>query len=127
MFLLSPLPKVVGDEFQLVQLFQNLINNAISYRSQEPPKIAIDAVARDRGWLFTVEDNGIGIALEDTQRIFEVFQRLHPKGQDSGTGIGLAICRKIVERHGGQIWVESVLGEGSTFRLTLNTRNFDSM
>ena len=117
-----PLPQVVGDEVQLVQLFQNLINNALIYQSEIPPEVEISAVSQQQGWLFSIKDNGIGISAENSKRIFEVFQRLHPKDKYSGTGIGLAICKKIVERHGGRIWVESELGKGSTFKFTLNSK-----
>ncbi|MEM7590840.1 MAG: ATP-binding protein [Cyanobacteria bacterium P01_A01_bin.83] len=125
----KPLPQIVGDEVQLVQLFQNLINNAITYRrtDQPYPEISITATALDIGWLFSVADNGIGIDSENYHRIFEVFQRLHPKEKYSGTGIGLAICKKIVERHGGRIWVESELGQGSIFRFTLNCQRVDTI
>ena len=118
---IKPLPNVVGDEVQLVQLFQNLISNALIYR-RDRVHIEITASDRDRGWLFSVKDNGIGIDSASKHRIFEVFQRLHPKDKYSGTGIGLAICKKIVERHGGSIWVESELGVGSNFRFTLNSK-----
>ena len=123
----KPLPQIVGDESQLVQLFQNLITNAITYRSHFDPEIEISAIAQSPGWLFSIKDNGIGIDPKYAQRIFDIFQRLHPKEKYSGTGIGLAICKKIVERHGGNIWVESELGSGSIFRFTLNHRNFDSI
>ena len=123
----KPLPQIVGDESQLVQLFQNLITNAITYRSHSDPEIEISAIAQSPGWLFSIKDNGIGIDPKYAQRIFDIFQRLHPKEKYSGTGIGLAICKKIVERHGGNIWVESELGSGSIFRFTLNHRNFDSI
>ena len=121
------LPQIVGDESQLIQLFQNLIDNAITYRSQSDPLIEIDAICEQQGWLFSVRDNGIGINPKYSRRIFEVFQRLHPKDKYSGTGVGLAICKKIVERHGGNIWVESEPGAGSIFRLTLRNRNSVSM
>jgi len=123
----KPLPQIVGDESQLVQLFQNLVVNALVYRSNSELEITISAKAYDTGWIFSVEDNGIGIDPKNAQRIFEIFQRLHPKEKYSGTGIGLAICKKIVERHGGDIWVESELGEGSIFRFTLNHHRLDSM
>ena len=119
---IKPLPHVTGDEVQLVQLFQNLINNALIYRSEIPLHIEISAVSQQQGWSFSIKDNGIGISSENNKRIFEVFQRLHPKDKYSGTGIGLAICKKIVERHGGEIWVESELGTGSTFWFTLNNK-----
>ena len=124
---IKPLPNVIGDEIQLVQLFQNLINNALIYRDKSQPQIEITATVRDKGCLFSIKDNGIGIAPNNASRIFEVFQRLHPKGMYSGTGIGLAICKKIVERHGGSIWVNSQLGSGSDFRFTLNYKIVDSM
>ncbi len=118
------LPQIVGDESQLIQLFQNLIDNAITYRSQSNPLIEIDAISDCHGWLFSVKDNGIGIDPKYSHRIFEVFQRLHPKDKYSGTGVGLAICKKIVERYGGNIWLESESGVGSIFWLTLSNRSF---
>ena len=124
---IKPLPQIVGDEIQLVQLFQNLISNAITYRSKSNPLIEINAVPQQQGWLFTVRDNGIGIDPKHARRIFDVFQRLHPKDKFSGTGIGLSICKKIVERHGGRIWVESELGHGAAFKFILNSRNFDNI
>ena len=123
----KPLPRVVGDEVQLVQLFQNLISNALTYRRDARVEIEITATNQQQGWLFSVKDNGIGIDSNSTRRIFDVFQRLHPKDKYSGTGIGLAICKKIVERHGGSIWVESELGSGSDFRFTLNSKIVDNM
>ena len=118
------LPQIVGDESQLIQLFQNLIDNAITYRSQSNPLIEIDAISDRHGWLFSVKDNGIGIDPKYSHRIFEVFQRLHPKDKYSGTGVGLAICKKIVERYDGNIWLESESGVGSIFWLTLSNRSF---
>lgn len=115
----TALPTVLGDSGQLVQLFQNLINNAIVYRSEKPPKIEIAVEDRDQEWLFWVKDNGIGIDPQYSDRIFQIFQRLHTKEEYPGTGIGLAICNKIVEIHGGKIWVESAEGKGSTFFFTL--------
>ena len=120
----KPLPKIMGDEISLIQLFQNLINNALTYCSSDPPQIEITATSQQQGWLFSVKDNGIGIDRQNHSRIFEVFQRLHPKEKYSGTGIGLAICKKIVELHGGTIWVESQLGSGADFKFTLNARSF---
>ncbi len=117
----TPLPKVLGDLGQLVQLFQNLIDNAIIYRRQESPKIEIGAEAQEEQWLFWVKDNGIGIEPQYQERIFEIFQRLHTTQEFPGTGIGLAICQKIVERHGGKIWVESELEQGATFYFTLTS------
>jgi len=115
----EPLPTVVGDRPQLVQLLQNLIGNALKFRGPEPPRVHVAAEPGDRGWRFAVRDNGIGIPPESQERIFAMFERLHGRGQYPGTGIGLAICKKIVERHGGRIWVESEPGQGSTFYFTL--------
>lgn len=115
----SDLPAVTGDFSQLVQLFQNLIGNAIKYRNEAPPAIRVSACKSEKNWLFSVSDNGIGIAPGHQERIFQIFQRLHTQKEYSGTGIGLAICQKIVQRHGGSIWVESEPGEGSTFHFTL--------
>jgi PAS domain S-box-containing protein len=112
------LPTVQANGIQLAQLFQNLVGNAIKFRGTEPPAIHIDA-RRDGGeWVFSIRDNGIGIKPEFQDRIFMIFQRLHTRQQYPGTGIGLAICKKIVERHGGRIWVESEAGRGATFYFT---------
>jgi len=113
------LPTVTADRIQLVQVFQNLIGNAIKFRGQEPPRVRIEAERRDDAWLFSVRDNGIGIAPEQQPRLFKVFQRLHTRRKYPGTGIGLAICKRIVERHGGTISVESEPGKGSTFSFTI--------
>jgi PAS domain S-box-containing protein len=113
------LPTVMGDRGQLAQLFQNLIGNAIKFRHTDPPNVHFDAQASDKDWLFSVKDNGIGIDPQYSERIFLIFQRLHTIDKYPGTGIGLAICKKIVEHHGGWIWVESKLGEGSTFKFTI--------
>jgi PAS domain S-box-containing protein len=112
------LPEVRGDMVSLVQLFQNLIGNAIKYRSSRRPLIRISAAEQEGRWIFSVADNGIGIAPAYHQLIFGVFKRLHG-AQYQGTGIGLALCRRIVERHGGKIWVESEPGIGATFKFTL--------
>jgi two-component system sensor histidine kinase/response regulator len=109
------LPTIHADATQLTQLFQNLLGNALKYCSGRAPQIHVDARAADNAWLFSVQDNGIGIEPQYFERIFQMFQRLHTREEYSGTGIGLAICRRIVERHGGRIWVESQLGRGSTF------------
>lgn len=111
----GPLPEVVADAVQLVQLLQNLIANAIKFRGVEPPRIAIRCEGTDGEWVFSVQDNGIGIAPEHQQRVFQVFERLHTEAEYPGTGIGLAVCRRIAERHGGRIWVESEVGKGTTF------------
>jgi PAS domain S-box-containing protein len=113
------LPEVMGDRSQLVQLLLNLVGNAIKYRRAEPPRIHVAAKARDADWLFEVRDNGIGIAPKHHQQVFEIFKRLHDQKKYPGTGIGLAICRRVVDRHGGKIWVESKSGEGSTFFFTI--------
>jgi signal transduction histidine kinase len=109
------LPTVMADRSQLVQLFQNLIGNGLKFRDHRPPIIHISARKAEKEWIFSIQDNGIGIDPQYAERIFVIFQRLHRKGEYPGTGIGLAICKKIVERHGGRIWVESELGEGATF------------
>ena len=114
------LPEVVGDHSQLVQLFQNLIGNAIKYRREDAiPRISVSAVENRQEWIFKVVDNGIGIDPSDQTRIFGIFQRLHGRSAYPGTGMGLAICRKIVERHHGRIWVESEIGEGAAFCFTM--------
>ena len=116
----DPLPSVLGDETQLIQLFQNLIGNAIKYQKPGVPRVHISAAKCELGrWMFSVRDNGIGIEQRYFEKIFGVFQRLHKREEFSGTGIGLAICKKIVERHGGHIQVESCPGHGSTFRFAL--------
>ena len=127
----ATLPTVRVDEVQLIQLFQNLVGNSIKYRSSEPPRISIMAERIERssvpiphpvtggGWLFMIKDNGIGINPEYSERIFQIFQRLHGKDEYPGTGIGLAVCKKVVERHGGRIWVTSETGKGATFSFTI--------
>jgi PAS domain S-box-containing protein len=116
----DPLPPVMADDMQLTQLFQNLVGNAIKYQKSGVPRVHISA-ARNGGkqWDFAVKDNGLGIDPQYFERIFGMFQRLHKRDEFAGTGIGLAICKKIVERHGGHIWVESKQGQGSTFRFAL--------
>lgn len=113
------LPSVESDPVLLGQLFQNLIINAIKFKRESIPKITIDATRKGKQWLFRIQDNGIGIEEKYYDRIFGLFQRLHTKDEYIGTGIGLAICKKIVALHGGNIWVKSILGEGTTFYFTL--------
>jgi signal transduction histidine kinase len=118
------LPKVTADPVLLPQLLQNLITNAIKFRGEELPRIHISAELGDREWVFSVRDNGIGIPMEESERIFQMFQRLH-RDEYPGTGIGLATCKRIVELHGGHIRVTSALGKGSTFSFTIPTRHGD--
>jgi light-regulated signal transduction histidine kinase (bacteriophytochrome) len=113
------LPTVRADATQFIQLFQNLIGNAIKFRADRPPQIHIGVTDAQDFWQFCVRDNGIGIEPQYFERVFQVFQRLHTRREYKGTGIGLAICKKIIERHGGRIWVQSELGQGSTFYFTL--------
>jgi signal transduction histidine kinase len=115
----DPLPTVLADRVQLGQLFQNLIGNAIKFHGEEPPRVYVSAERRLNEWLFSIRDNGVGVDPEYAERIFVIFQRLHNRGEYPGTGIGLAICKKIVERHGGRIWVVSQTGQGATFHFTL--------
>lgn len=115
----DPLPVVRGDSVQLVQVIQNLLGNAIKFRGDEPPCIHVGVQKAEGEWIFSVRDNGIGIDPKFADRIFIIFQRLNDRTVYPGTGIGLAICKRIVLRHGGRIWVESALGRGSTFYFTL--------
>jgi light-regulated signal transduction histidine kinase (bacteriophytochrome) len=120
----SELPVVYGDPTLLASLFENLVGNAIKYRGEAAPLVTITAVPNreDRTWTFTVADNGIGIYPQYAQRIFAIFQRLHVRDAYPGTGIGLALCRKIVEFHGGRIWLDTSVTSGATFRFTLPER-----
>ncbi|MGA2245061.1 MAG: PAS domain S-box protein [Verrucomicrobiota bacterium] len=120
----DPLPELVADQTQLLQVFQNLIGNAIKFRRPgQAPQIHVSARRQNESWQLSVRDNGIGIDPQYFDRIFVVFQRLHTREAYSGTGIGLAICKKIVERHGGRLWVESAVGKGSTFQFTIPIPN----
>jgi signal transduction histidine kinase len=115
----NDLPTVMADEGQMVQLFQNLVGNAIKFRGEDPPRVHISAKQENNECVLSVSDNGIGIDPEYYERIFVIFQRLHGKNHYPGTGIGLAVCKKIVDRHGGRIWLESESGKGSTFCFTI--------
>lgn len=115
----DPLPTVMADEVQLGQLLQNLLANALKFRGQDSLRVHIAAQRQGDEWIFSVQDNGIGIAPEHQERIFSIFQRLHRREEFPGTGLGLALCRKIAERHGGRIWVDSEPGRGSTFYFSI--------
>lgn len=115
----AQLPVLVADSSQLAQVFQNLIGNAIKFRGSEPPLIRVSAELSGKEWVFSVADNGIGIAAEHVESVFVVFRRLHTHAEYPGNGIGLSICKKILEQHGGRIWVESKIGHGSTFRFAV--------
>lgn len=118
----DPLPTIMADGTQLVQVFQNLIGNAIKFRSDKRPQIHITVKRNANKWVFSIKDNGIGIESAYKDKIFVIFQRLHSREEYPGTGIGLAICKKIVERHSGKIWLESTPGEGSTFHFTIKDK-----
>jgi PAS domain S-box-containing protein len=119
----EPLPTVTVDDVQLTQVFQNLVANAVKFHGDKPPRISVACREHGPEWIFSVRDNGIGIDPKYLERIFVIFQRLNPRGKYPGTGIGLAVCKKIIQRHGGRIWVESKSGEGSTFFFTLPRTN----
>jgi two-component system, chemotaxis family, sensor kinase Cph1 len=116
---IDSLPTVYGDPEQILRLFENLIGNAIKYRGKNIPEIRISASHREDAWVFSIEDNGIGIDSRYHIRIFDMFQRLHSASEYEGSGVGLAACRKIVQRHNGQIWVESQAGRGATFYFSI--------
>ena len=116
---IAALPRVRMHDFHLEQLLQNLIGNSLRYRSSAPPLIFVASEQRDKEWLFSVRDNGIGIDPQYKEQIFEIFKRLHSADAYPGTGMGLAICKRIVERSGGRIWVESERDRGSTFFFTI--------
>ena len=118
----GPLPSVLGDSSLLAQVFQNLVGNAIKFRGPEPPLIRVTAERQGKEWVFSVADNGIGIAPEHAETIFVIFKRLHTCAEYPGSGIGLSICKKIIEQHGGRIWVEPQGGKGATFKFTLPAR-----
>lgn len=115
----EPLPTVEGDGNQLRQLLQNLLSNAVDYSGDDPPRIHVSAETADGEAAISIRDHGVGIASGEEDRIFEVFQRLHSADEPGGSGIGLALCRRIVERHDGELWVDSDPGDGSTFAFTL--------
>jgi light-regulated signal transduction histidine kinase (bacteriophytochrome) len=115
----GPLPTIIGNVGRIAQVFQNLIGNALKFRrTAQPATVHVSAIPQQGEWQFSVEDNGIGIDAQYLERIFVIFQRLHTRAEYPGTGIGLSICKKVVERHGGRIWVESRVGEGSRFHFT---------
>lgn len=122
----GPLPTVAGDPSQLEHVFQNLIGNAIKYKGEHRAVVHVSAEEQGRNWIISVHDNGLGIDARHHERIFEMFRRLHTAEEYPGTGIGLAICRRIVHRHGGRIWVESEQGEGATFKLMLPKRQTEN-
>jgi len=123
---LDDLPALMADPGQLGRLFQNLVGNALKFQGEEPPRIHVAVRREERNWVFSVRDNGIGIDPKYKDRILVIFQRLHTMETYAGTGIGLSICKRIVERHGGRIWVESELGKGSTFCFTIPAKEADS-
>ncbi len=118
----DPLPTLKVDRIQFLQLFQNFLSNAIKFRKNEPPVIHIGVNRLNNKWVFSIKDNGIGIDSKYHDRLYNIFYRLHTKEEYPGTGIGLPICKKIIQRYGGEIWVESELGKGSTFFFTIMTK-----
>jgi len=121
------LPEVWGDSTLLTELYQNLISNALKFSGDQPPIIQLTSEERDGDQIFGVKDNGIGIDPKYAQQIFQPFRRLHGRAEYEGSGIGLAICRKIADRHGGKIWVESESGKGAHFRFTISPRRGGTM
>ena len=115
----GPLPTVMGERTLLVAVFQNLVGNAVKFRGDAPPVVRVEARQDGKDWVVTCSDDGIGIEPQYAERIFALFQRLHPKETYEGTGIGLSLTRKIVEHHGGRIWLETDASRGTTFRFTL--------
>ena len=115
----AALPTVTANPSLLSRVFANLIANAIKFHGDRTPRVHVSAVRKEHDWVFSVQDNGVGLELEYAERIFDIFQRLHTRTEYPGTGIGLAICKKAVERLGGRIWVEPQPGEGATFRFTI--------
>ena len=125
----DPLPMIYVDSSQIAQVFQNLISNAIRFHGEKPPKLHISAKETEREWVFSVKDNGIGIEKEFMNKIFIMFRRLHGRGEYPGSGIGLTLCKRIVERHGGRIWLKSTPKKGSTFYFSIPKRgetNYDT-
>jgi len=118
---IDPLPTIKADESQMMQVMQNLLANALKFHGPDRPVIHISSSQGDKEWTFSVKDNGIGLDMVDAEKIFQMFQRLHSREEYPGTGIGLSLTKKIVERHGGSIWVESRKGEGATFFFTIPT------
>jgi signal transduction histidine kinase len=121
----GPLPTIYANRWQLTQLFENLIDNAIKFQPADPPQVRVDCVPRNNHWVFSVTDKGVGVPREEQEKIFRVFQRIASGEEHEGTGIGLAICEKIVRWHGGRIWVESEPGQGATFFFTIARRQED--
>ncbi|MCI0534873.1 MAG: ATP-binding protein [Verrucomicrobiales bacterium] len=119
------LPTILGDRLPLTQLMQNLIGNGLKYHGQDPPRVHVSAKRAGSEWVFSVRDNGIGIAPQHHERIFQIFGRLHDRQEHPGTGIGLAVCRRVIHRHEGRIWVESELGQGSDFKFTIPATTID--
>jgi light-regulated signal transduction histidine kinase (bacteriophytochrome) len=115
----GPLPTLLADEAQLSRLFRVLLDNALTYRGEDPPRIEVQAAREGSAWVFAVRDNGAGFEMAQAERVFGICQRLHTRGEYPGSGMGLAIARRIVQRHGGRIWAEAAPGKGATFRFTL--------